>query len=101
MLVKVTALVAAVLAAAAIVAGAANAQVVDLSTIKCREFIELPKETATAITMWLDGYYTADEDPVVLDFDHAKTKVEKLGAYCAQHPNLNVITAAESVLGKP
>jgi hypothetical protein len=26
---------------------------------------------------------------------------EELNAYCAKHPILNVITAAESVLGKP
>ena len=45
--------------------------------------------------MWLDGYFTADEDPVVVDFDIAKTKAEKLNAYCAKHPTLNLITAAE------
>ena len=100
MLVKVTALVAAVLAAAAIVAGAANAQVVDLSTIKCRDFIELPKETATAITMWLDGYFTDEEDPAVVDLDKMRGKAEKLGAFCAANPKMSLMTAAENVMAK-
>jgi acid stress chaperone HdeB len=100
MLVKVTALVAAVLAAAAIVAGAANAQVVDLSTIKCREFIELPKETATAITMWLDGYFTDEEDPAVVDLDKMRGKAEKLGAFCAANPKMSLMTAAENAMAK-
>jgi acid stress chaperone HdeB len=96
MLVKVTALVAAVLVAAA----AANAQVVDLSTIKCREFIELPKETANAITMWLDGYFTDEEDPAVVDLDKLKGKAERLGAFCAANPKMSLMTAAENVMAK-
>ena len=95
MLVKVTALVAAVL-----VAAAANAQVVDLSTIKCREFIELPKETATAITMWLDGYFTDEEDPAVVDLDKMRGKAEKLGAFCAANPKMSLMTAAENAMAK-
>jgi acid stress chaperone HdeB len=90
-----------VLAAVLVVAAApADAQVVDLAATKCKDFLELKQDRVGFILMWLDGYYTADEDPVVVDFDNAKTKAAKLGAYCAQHPTLNVITAAESVLGK-
>jgi acid stress chaperone HdeB len=86
--------------AAVLLAGTAVAQVVDLSTIKCREFIELPKETATAVTVWLDGYYTDEEDPAVVDFDKMKGKAEKLGAFCAQNPKMGLMTAAESVMAK-
>jgi acid stress chaperone HdeB len=86
--------------ASVLLAGTADAQVVDLSTIKCREFIELPKETATAVTVWLDGYYTDEEDPAVVDFDKMKAKAEKLGAFCAQNPKMGLMTAAESVMAK-
>ena len=91
---------AAILVAAVLVAGTANAQVVDLSTIKCREFIELPKETATAITMWLDGYFTDEEDPAVVDLDKMRGKAEKLGAFCAANPKMSLMTAAENVMAK-
>jgi acid stress chaperone HdeB len=97
----VTILVSVLTAVLLVAAAPANAQAVDLAAIKCKEFLEFKPERIGFILMWLDGYYTADEDPVVVDFDNAKTKADKLNAYCARHPTLNVITAAESVLGKP
>ena len=89
-----------VLVSGVLAAAAANAQVVDLSTIKCKEFIELPKETANAVTMWLEGYFTDEEDPAVVDFDKVKAKAEKLGAFCAQNPKMNLMTAAENMMAK-
>jgi acid stress chaperone HdeB len=50
--------------------------------------------------MWLDGYYTDEEDPAVVDFDKLKGKAEKLGAYCAANPKMGLMTAAENVMGK-
>ena len=96
-----TILISVLAAVLAMAAAPANAQAVDLAAVKCKEFLELKQDRVGCILMWLDGYFTADEDPVVVDFDNAKTKGEKLNAYCAKHPTLNVITAAESVLGKP
>jgi acid stress chaperone HdeB len=95
MLVKVITLVVAVL-----VAASAHAQVVDLSTIKCKDFIELPKDTANAITTWLEGYFTDEEDPAVVDLDKLKGKTEKLGAFCAGNPKMSLMTAAENVMAK-
>jgi acid stress chaperone HdeB len=90
----------AVIVAVVLVATGVDAQVVDLSAIKCRDFMELPKETVNAVTMWLDGYYTDEEDPAVVDFDKLKGKAEKLGAYCAANPKMGLMTAAENVMGK-
>lgn len=90
----------AVVVAAVVLAAAANAQAVNLSTIKCKAFAELPKETVTAITMWLDGYLTDEEDPAVIDLDKLKAKAEKLAGYCAQNPKMGLMTAAENVMGK-
>src|SRR5262245_22864361 len=89
-----------VLAAAIAVLGPANAQVIDLSKITCKDFIELPKETIGYLTMWIDGYLTDEEDPHVVDLEKMKTKAEKLGLYCAQNPRVNVLTAAEDLMAK-
>jgi hypothetical protein len=88
------------LAAASANAQVVNAQAVDLGAVKCKEFLEFKQDRIGSILLWLDGYYTADEDPVVVDFDSMKKKAERLGAYCAQNPALKVITAAENVMGK-
>jgi acid stress chaperone HdeB len=100
MLSKVVLSKVVVLTAFVLFATAADAQTVDLSSVKCRDFIELPKETANAITMWLDGYYTDEEDPAVIDFDKLKGKAEKLGAFCAANPKMSLMTAAENTMAK-
>ena len=93
--------VGVILAAVAVLAPAsAHAQVVDLSTIKCKDFIELPKETVNAVTMWLDGYYTDEEDPAVVDFDKMKGKADKLVAFCQANPKMGLMGAAESVMAR-
>jgi acid stress chaperone HdeB len=87
-------------AAGLLAAEPTNAQLVDLSTLKCKNFIELPKETVNAVTMWLDGYLTDEEDPAVVDFDKMKAKAERLSAYCGQKPEMTLTTAAENIMGK-
>jgi acid stress chaperone HdeB len=89
-----------VLVAAIAVVVPANAQVIDLSKIRCKEFIEFPKETMSYLTMWIDGYLTDEEDPRVVDLEKMKAKTEKLGLYCAQNPRMSVLTAAEDVMAK-
>jgi HdeA/HdeB family len=91
---------AILVAASLLAAGAAQAQQVELSKLRCRAFIDLPKETIATITLWLDGYYTDEEDPAVVDFDKMKVKAEKLVAHCAQNPRMRVMTAAEDVIVK-
>jgi acid stress chaperone HdeB len=50
--------------------------------------------------MWLDGYFTGEDDPAVVDFDQMKQKSEKLGEYCAKNPTHGLLTAAEEVMEK-
>jgi acid stress chaperone HdeB len=100
MLVRVAVLVAATVLATAANVQVANAQVVDLSTIKCKDFVELPKETVNAVTMWLDGYYTDEEDPAIVDFDKMKGKADKLVAFCQANPKMGLMGAAESVMAR-
>jgi hypothetical protein len=86
--------------AALLTAAPADAQVVDLSALSCKQFIELPKETLNAVTLWLDAFLTDEEETAVIDFDKMKDKAEKLAAYCAQNPETGLMTAAENVMDK-
>src|SRR5258707_1544562 len=71
-----------------------NAQLVDLSTLECKQFIELPKETVIAVTMWLDGYLTDEEEPAVVDFDKMKVKAQRLPAHCGPNPRMDSVHTA-------
>jgi acid stress chaperone HdeB len=88
------------LLAALLLAAPARAQVVDLSTITCKDFLASGKDNIGSIMMWLDGYYTDDDGPAVVNFDKMKEKGAKLGEYCAKNPTIGLITAAEQFLGK-
>ena len=91
---------AVLLAAALLAAAPADAQVVDLSTLRCKQFIELPKETLNAVTLWLDAYLTDEEESAIIDFDKMKGKADRLAAYCGQNPETSLMTAAENVMDK-
>ena len=90
----------AVLVLVPLLAAPASAQVVDLSTIKCKEFLDSGKETIGYIMMWLDGYFTSEDDPAIVDFDKMKQKGTKLEEYCARNPTRGLLTAAEDVMEK-
>ena len=91
---------AAVIVACLVGACPCQAQTINLATLKCKEFIDLSKETIATLTVWLDGYYTDEEDAAVFEPDKLKIKAEKLSAFCAQNPKIGLMTAAESVMAK-
>ena len=78
----------------------ANAQPIQLSTMKCKEFIDLPKETIVTLTIWLDGYYTDEEDAAVVEFEKLRMKADRLVSFCAQNPKTGLMMAAENVMAK-
>src|SRR5262245_56776350 len=89
-----------VVIAAVLAATGATAQAMYLARMKCKDFIELPKETVTSLTIWLDGYLTDDEEPRVVDLAQIKIKAEKLSLFCAQNPTVSLLSAAEDVIEK-
>jgi acid stress chaperone HdeB len=76
----------------------ASGQKLDLSTVKCKEFLESGKENISLILMWMAGYFADQDASPVVDFDKMKTDAEKLGEYCSKNPAHGLITAAEEVL---
>ena len=91
---------ALLLAATLLAAPAAMAESLDLSTIKCQEFLSSGKDNIAIIITWLDGYYKEQNDPPILDFTKFGKDSEKLAKYCAENPSIGLITAADKTLGK-
>jgi HdeA/HdeB family len=77
---------------------AAEPQKIDLANVTCKQFTMLPKETIWTITTWLDGYYTDEEDPTLVDVDKLKVKAEQLVSFCTENPKASLLAAAEAVL---
>src|SRR6185295_17386892 len=90
----------ALMAAAMLAAPPAQAQVVDMSTLKCEEFLKSGKDGIAYIVIWLDGYYTGEDDPATMDFGALAAQIEKYAAYCTRNPSKTMTDAADEILGK-
>jgi acid stress chaperone HdeB len=76
----------------------AVAEDLDMSTIRCKDFVAASKADIGTILVWLEGYYTKDSDPPILHFDKMAEDGKKLGEYCAAHGEDGIIKAAEEVM---
>jgi acid stress chaperone HdeB len=92
-------LIALTLAAIVWSALPAEAEQLDLSTVKCRQFLQSSKENIALVLMWLEGYYSEEDAQPVVDFDQMSENSKKLGEYCGKNPEHSVITAADRVMG--
>ena len=77
----------------------AQKQQFDLSVVTCKQFFEYNKENLSLMLMWLDGYYSEDDAPPIVDFDKMGENSKKLGDYCRTNPGHSIITAADKVMG--
>ncbi len=78
----------------------ASATEIDLSVIKCKDFLAESKEDIGYTLAWLDAYYKDEDAPAVIDTEKFTENAKKLGAYCAQHPDTGLITATDELFGK-
>ena len=72
----------------------------DLSTMTCKQFLESGEDNIAVVLTWMDGWYKGDEDKAIIDTDAFVENAKKFGTYCATHPNISIVNAAEEILGK-
>jgi acid stress chaperone HdeB len=77
----------------------ANAIVLDLSTMTCKQFIEGGPDEIKMVLTWMDGWYKGDEDEAIIDTDVFVENAKKFGSYCAANPTISIVNAAEKILG--
>jgi acid stress chaperone HdeB len=73
---------------------------IDMKKLSCKQFSGYDKDNMSIIMMWLEGYYTGDDEDPVIDFGKMAGDTAHLLVYCGDHPDDDIITAAEDVLGK-
>jgi acid stress chaperone HdeB len=84
----------------ALVPGQAGAEVIDLSTMTCKQFTDGSKEQIGIILAWLDAYYKDEDDPPIIDTEKFEKNARKLGAYCGANPTVGLITATDELFGQ-
>ena len=78
----------------------AHAVVLDLSTMSCKQFVEGSSDEIKMVLTWMDGWYKGDSDEAIIDTDVFVENAKKFGTYCAAHPTVSIVNAAEEILGK-
>jgi acid stress chaperone HdeB len=78
----------------------AMAEDIDLSAWTCKQFLSASKEDVGVILAWLDGYYKEEDEPPVIDTAALVVKAKKLGQYCAEHPDSDLIGATDKLFQK-
>jgi hypothetical protein len=78
----------------------AQAQVVDISKLSCKEFVGLKPDAMVMLWAWLYGYYAdQDADPIV-DFNKLTAKGQALAEACQKTPDKDIISIAEDIYEK-
>jgi acid stress chaperone HdeB len=93
-------LAAALAVAAMLSAAPAQAQVVDLSKMSCKDFLGSGKDGITIIWAWLYGYYADQDADPVIDFGKLTAKGQALAEACQKSPDKNIIAVAEDIYEK-
>jgi acid stress chaperone HdeB len=81
-------------------APAAQAQVVDMSKLSCKEFLESGKDGIALTWAWLYGYYADQDADPVIDFAELTKLGQQLAEACKANPSANIIKTAEPIYEK-
>lgn len=85
---------------ATLFAAPAQAVVLDLSTMSCKQFIDSGKDSISMVLTWMDGWYKGDSDEAIIDTDVFVANAKKFGEFCAANPTVSIVNAAEKILAK-
>jgi hypothetical protein len=84
------------LAAALALSAAPGAHGLDFSKVTCRTFLASGERNMAALIMFMRGYHAGRTGTI--PYDSADRYGAKLGSYCRQHPDANLIQSSEKIL---
>ena len=90
---------ASLLASTLLGIGASSADVINIATWKCSQFVNADKDTVGIVLAWLDGYYQDASAPPIIDKERFVGNAKKIGEYCAKNPDVGLITATDELFG--
>jgi hypothetical protein len=82
------------------VTSSAFAQKADLTTVTCTDFLKMDAADTTNVITWLQGYYTYEDDRVVVDGDKVRAKAAQIKEYCADHGGTDLVSASAIFMDK-
>jgi hypothetical protein len=86
---------------ALLLASPAGAQVkIDLDSVTCQQFLEMPRDRALIMAGWLQNYFLEDDAEPTVDFEKALADLQRLADHCKTELDDKLVAAAEDVFGR-
>ena len=79
-------------------AGAAQAETVDMATVKCSDIVAMNETEGTFMFTWLLGYAGGQAGSTTIDLDALEAASKEIGEYCGANPDVGVLSAAQEAL---
>lgn len=69
-----------------------QAEVIDISTIKCSDLATMSADDGGALLIWLHGYYGGKAGDTTIDMESFEAAGKDIGDACAESPELGLMT---------
>ncbi len=88
----------ATLLTAVMAPAAAQAETIDLATVKCSELANMPEDDATFLFTWLLGYQNGQTGTTTMDLTAMESTGTEIGDYCGKNPEVGILAASTEVM---
>jgi acid stress chaperone HdeB len=78
----------------------AQAETIDLATVKCSELATMSESDAAFMFTWLLGYAGGQAGTTTIDLSAMESAGNDIGQYCSANPDVGLLSAASSVLSE-
>ena len=78
----------------------AQAETIDLATVKCSELATMDDEGGTFLFTWLLGYQSGQASTTTMDLSAMETLGKSIGEYCGENPDVGILAASTAVMAE-
>jgi hypothetical protein len=76
----------------------ANAQtIIEMSALKCGDYLESPPERQEQFAAWMSGYFNAERNMPMVDLKRFATNKKLVEKYCRRHKKDNLMNVIRKV----
>jgi hypothetical protein len=77
---------------------AAGDSSIDVGELSCAQFTVYDNDNRGLIMMWIEGYYTEEDEPATIDFAAMASHITKLLIACEANPESKVLDLADDAM---
>jgi acid stress chaperone HdeB len=78
----------------------AQAETIDLATVKCSDLGTMDENASTFVFTWLLGYQSGTAGTTTMDLGAMEDLGKKIGEYCGANPDVGLLSATTAVMSE-